>query len=108
MVDNQWLLAIGLGLSGIIPRILPLYILKDRDFSPELIRWMSYIPVTIFSALVFSDIFFWEDQFMINPLENLKLVPSIIVAFVAAKMDNLFVSMTVGVIAIGLMVWGLG
>lgn len=106
MVDNQWFLVIGLGLSGMIPRILPLYLLKDRDFSPELVRWMSYIPVTIFSALVFTDIFFWEDQFLLNPLENLKLIPSLIVAFVAVKIDNLFISMIVGVIAIGLMVWG--
>lgn len=108
MVDNQWILAIGLGLSSMIPRILPLYLLKDRDFSPELIRWMSYIPVTIFSALVFTDIFFWEDQFIVNPLENLKLIPSILVAFIAAKIDNLFLSMIVGLVAIALMVWGIG
>lgn len=58
MVENQWLFAIGLGLSGIIPRIFPLFVLRDKKLSPEIVKWMSYIPVTIFSALVFSDIFF--------------------------------------------------
>lgn len=106
MVKNQWIFAITLGLSGIVPRILPLFALRDKDLSPELIRWMSYIPVTIFSALVFTDIFFWEEQFLLNPLENLKLVPSLLVAFIAAKVDNLFVSMIAGVIAIAFMVWG--
>lgn len=106
MVNNQWVFAIALGLSGMIPRILPLFALRDRNLSPELIRWMSYIPVTIFSALVFTDIFFWDDQFLLSPLENLKLVPSLIVAFISVKVDNLFVSMIAGVMAIALMVWG--
>ena len=108
MVENQWILAIGLGLSGIIPRIFPLFALRDKELSPAIVKWMSYIPVTIFSALVFSDIFFWNDQFSVNPLENLKLIPSLIVAFVSVKVENLFVSMLTGIVAIALMVWGFG
>lgn len=106
MVENQWLFALGLGLTGIIPRILPLFALKDKDLSPEIVKWMSYIPVTIFSALVFTDIFFWNDTFSLQPLENLKLLPSLIVAYISVKVDNLFVAMIAGVVAIALMVWG--
>lgn len=88
MVNNQWVVVIGLGLSTMLPRILPLFILKNKDLSPKLIQWMSYIPVTIFSALVFSDIFFWEEEFMMNPLENLKLLPSVLVIFISIKADR--------------------
>lgn len=108
MIDNQWFYILGLGLTTMLPRIIPLFALENRDLSPLLVKWMSYIPVTIFSALVFSDIFFWEEQFSLHPLENLKLLPSVIVALISLKMDNLFVSMIVGVLAISLMVWGLG
>jgi branched-subunit amino acid transport protein len=108
MVENQWVIVIGMGLVTILPRILPLYILDGKDLSPNIVKWMSYIPVTIFSALVFSDIFFWEDQFSLHLVENLKLIPSLIVAFVAVKADNLFVSMLTGVIAITLMFWAFG
>ncbi len=108
MVDNQWVLVVGLGLTTMLPRIIPLFALENRNLSPALTKWMSYIPVTIFSALVFSDIFFWEEQFALHPLENLKLLPSVIVAIISLKMDNLFISMITGVIAITLMVWALG
>lgn len=108
MVDNQWVVVIGLGLSTMLPRIVPLFLLNNKDLSPKLVQWMSYIPVTIFSALVFSDIFFWEEQFVLHPLENFKLLPSLIVAIIAMKVDNLFISMLTGVVAIGLMVWGFG
>lgn len=108
MVENQWLFAIGLGLSGMIPRILPLFALRDKNLSPEIVKWMSYIPVTIFSALVFSDIFFWNDQFSLHPLVNLKILPSIIVAIISIKVKNLFISMIIGIVAIALMVWGFG
>lgn len=108
MVNNPWVVVIGLGLSAMIPRILPLFLLNNKELSPKLIQWMSYIPVTIFSALVFSDIFFWEEQLAMNPLENLKLLPSLLVIFISIKVDNLFVSMLSGVLAIALMVWGLG
>ena len=107
MVNNQWIVVLGLGLSTMIPRILPLFLLKDKDLSPKLVQWMSYIPVTIFSALVFSDIFFWDEKFMMNPLENLKLLPSLFVIFISIKVNNLFISMLAGVVAIALMVWGL-
>lgn len=108
MVENQWVLIIGLGLSSMLPRILPLFALRDKTLSPEFVKWMSYIPVTIFSALVFTDIFFWNDQFSLHPLVNLKIIPSIIVAFISVKVKNLFISMIVGIVAIALMVWGLG
>lgn len=106
MVENQWILVFGLGLTTMLPRIIPLFALENKTLSTKLIKWMSYIPVTIFSALVFSDIFFWEEQLALHPLENLKLLPSLLVAFISLKMDNLFVSMIVGVVAMGLMVWG--
>lgn len=108
MVDNQWIFILGLGLTTMLPRVIPLFALENRNLSPQLVKWMSYIPVTIFSALVFSDIFFWEEQFVLHPLENLKLIPSVIVAIISMKFDNLFIAMITGVLAIALMVWGLG
>lgn len=108
MVENQWILIFGMAVVTMLPRILPLFILGNRDLSPEIVKWMAYIPVTIFSALVFSDIFFWEEQFSIDPILNIKLIPSLIVAFISVKIDNLFISMIAGIFAISLMFWAVG
>lgn len=66
---------------------------------------MSFIPVSIFAALIFSDIFFWENQFNVDPIKNVKLIPTVVVFFIAYKTKNLLWSMAIGIIAISLMVY---
>lgn len=105
MTSGEWLLAIGMAVVTFLPRVLPILLLNDREVSADLRKWLSFIPVAIFSALVFSDIFFWNEAFNARPFENLKLLPSLIVFFVAYKTKKLFVSVIVGIIAISLMVY---
>ncbi len=100
---NRWLFILGMFLASFIPRTFPIFILKDREISPAVQRFLNYIPVAIFTALVSADIFFWEGSFSLDLLTNIKLIPSIIVLFVSFKFRNLFVSMLVGVISIAVL-----
>ncbi|WP_035051599.1 AzlD domain-containing protein [Carnobacterium pleistocenium] len=105
MTSQQLLLILGMAVVTYLPRVLPLLVLSNRSIPTKVSKWMSFIPVSIFSALIFSNIFFWESQFNVNPLVNIKLVPSILVFFVAYKTKNLLWSMAIGIAAITLMVY---
>lgn len=92
------ILIIGMAVVTYIPRFIPILLLSKKEISPAFSRWMSFIPVSIFAALVASDIFFWESSFSLNPIENIKLIPSILVLVVAFKTKSLLWSMLVGVL----------
>lgn len=97
MLNNPMLLIMGMAVVTFLPRFLPLLLLSKKEISPSLSRWMSFIPVSIFAALVASDVFFWEGQLTINPAHNIKLLPSLVVVLIALKTKSLLWSMTVGV-----------
>lgn len=103
MTLNQFILIAGMALVTFIPRFFPMVLLTKREISPAFSRWMTYIPVSIFAALVASDIFFWEESFQLNPVENIKLLPSVIVFIVAYKTKSLLWSMLVGIAGITLL-----
>lgn len=103
MTASQLGLIISMALVTFIPRFFPMILLAKREISPAFSRWMSYIPVSIFAALVASDIFFWEDGFNLNILDNIKLLPSAVVLFIAYKTKSLLWSMVTGIIGIALL-----
>lgn len=105
MTNQQLLLILGMAIVTYLPRVLPLLVLSNRSIPEKVSKWMSFIPVSIFAALIFSDIFFWQSQFNVNPLVNIKLLPSILVLLVAYKTKNLLWSMIFGILAIALMVY---
>ncbi|WP_277631549.1 AzlD domain-containing protein [Atopococcus tabaci] len=105
MTSSQLWLIIGMAVVTYLPRVLPVLMLSNREISAPLKKWMSFIPVAIFSALVFSDIFFWNDTFNAHPFDNAKLIPSIIVFYLAYKTKNMLLSMMMGVLAIALMLY---
>lgn len=105
MTSQQLQLILGMAIVTYIPRVLPMLILSNRSVPDKISKWMSFIPVSIFAALIFSDIFFWENQFNVDPINNVKLIPSVIVFFVAYKTKNLLLSMVLGISAITLMVY---
>lgn len=100
---NRWLFILGIFLASFIPRTVPVFILKNREISPAVQRFLNHIPVAIFTALVSADIFFWEGTFSLDWSTNIKLIPSILVLFVSFKFRNLFISMLVGVISIAML-----
>lgn len=103
MFSHPLFLIAGMAIVTFIPRFFPLLLLSKKEISPSLSRWMSFIPVSIFAALVASDIFFWEGTFNVNPLINIKLFPSFLVVIVALKTKSLLWSMILGITAIAAM-----
>ncbi|MFO8069879.1 MAG: AzlD domain-containing protein [Alkalibacterium sp.] len=102
MTSQIGLLILGMAIVTYIPRFLPILLLSKKEISPSFSRWMSYIPVSIFASLIASDIFFWEGSFSLQPLSNIKLIPSVLVLIVAYKTKSLLWSMITGVLAMTL------
>lgn len=103
MTSEALILIIGMAVVTFIPRFFPLLLLSKKEISPSFSRWMSFIPVSIFAALVASDIFFWEGSFSLQPVKNIKLLPSILVLIVAYKTKSLLWSMVTGVFSMTLL-----
>ncbi|MCC5896180.1 MAG: AzlD domain-containing protein [Alkalibacterium sp.] len=103
MLSHPLFLITGMAIVTFIPRFFPLLLLSKKEISPSLSRWMSFIPVSIFAALVASDIFFWEGTFNLNPVLNIKLIPSVLVILIALKTKSLLWSMILGILAITVM-----
>ncbi|MGY3777855.1 AzlD domain-containing protein [Isobaculum melis] len=105
MTKEQFYLIIGMAVVTYLPRMLPMLLLSNRQVSKNLTRWMEFIPVSIFSALICSDIFFWNGELSIQPLENMKLLPTVLVFFIAYKTKSLIWSIVFGVGGIILLQW---
>ena len=105
MTSQQVQLILGMALVTYLPRVLPMLVLSNRSVPEKISKWMSFVPVSIFAALIFSDVFFWESQFNVNPIVNIKLLPSVLVFIVAYKTKSLLWSMVLGIAAIALMVY---
>ena len=46
------LCVLGMGLATYLPRWLPLIWLAGRELNPRFVRWLSFVPACILSALV--------------------------------------------------------
>ena len=93
-----WILIIGMGIVTYLPRMMPLLIFSKKKLPPWLESWLKYIPVGIFSALVFPDIFIRNQMFCMT-INNIELIASILVFAVAFKTRSLGLSVIVGIIS---------
>ena len=93
-----WILIVGMAIVTYVPRMIPLLIFSKINLPPWLESWLKYIPVGIFSALVFPDIFIRNQMFSMT-INNIELISSILVFAVAFKTRSLGLSVIVGIIS---------
>jgi branched-subunit amino acid transport protein len=75
MVTTQYLLMIlGMWLVTYIPRCLPVSFLAQRQLPEWLIEWLDLIPVAIFGALIFPDLFLAGEPRHLDLLQPRMLV----------------------------------
>ena len=82
--------------ATLLPKILPVTLLKDDDLPRFMREWLSFVPVAVMAALVGGDVFFYKGNFDIS-VSNLFLMaalPSLLVAWVSR---NYFVTIAFGI-----------
>ncbi len=93
-----WILIMGMAIVTYLPRMMPLLIFSKNNLPPWLESWLKYIPVGIFSALVFPGIFIRNQTFSMT-INNIELISSIFVFAIALKTRSLGLSVIVGIIS---------
>ena len=51
------LIIVGMAVVTYIPRVLPLIFFSKKKIPDEFIKWLEFIPVTLFAALIFPELF---------------------------------------------------
>jgi branched-subunit amino acid transport protein len=88
------LLIVGMGLVTYIPRCLPLFLLAQRNLPRWFIDWLDMIPVSILSALVFSEIFLSGCPRHLDLLQTKSLVaiPTFLIAIKTRSLGGTVIS----------------
>lgn len=103
MSNNYVLLTIlGCSLVTWIPRIFPFLISRRVDFPDVVLRFLSYIPICILTALLFQGILEIQATGFpkVKMLEALSCVPTLLVAI---RTKDLMKTVLVGVVTIALL-----
>lgn len=94
---NHWMIIIIAGSICIAMRTLPALILRRVKIPAALYLFMHYIPITIFSAMIALEVFFWNNHLSFDPLYNVKLIAAFVSALIALKTKNIILTVIVGV-----------
>ncbi|SEN51194.1 Branched-chain amino acid transport protein [Peptostreptococcus russellii] len=80
-------------------RYIPFALLGEKGTSKEFERFIKYIPIGVFVALTVKDVFF-KDGRMFLSLENIRLLPALLIIAISVKFRNIGVSVISGGIII--------
>lgn len=93
---------IGMLAVTYIPRMVPLVALASRSLPAPVIRWLSYVPVSVLSAMLFPSLFLKDKQFDFSA-ENFFLWAAIPAFLLAWRTKSFFgtVALGMGLVAAG-------
>ena len=92
---------LGCAFVTFIPRVLPFVIVRNFTFPPILMKWLSFIPVCIFTALIMSELLGSEKGVIgVDALVLFAMIPTFIVAL---WKKNLSLTIMIGVISMAVL-----
>lgn len=80
-----------------LPRVLPFVLTQNKSLPPRMVKFLSFLPITIIFALTLSSIMDEEVGSLpsLLPVESLALIPTF---FVVLKTKNILLAVLVGVL----------
>lgn len=80
-----------------LPRILPFVLTQNKSLPPRMVKFLSFLPITIIFALTLSSIMDEEVGSLPNllPVESLALIPTFLVVL---RTKNILLAVVVGVL----------
>ena len=93
---------LGMALVTYLPRALPLIALSRLALPPALLRWLSFVPVAVLSALLAQEVLVTGGKPALPPAhpELLAVLPAFVVAVVTR---SLMVTVAAGILAMALL-----
>ncbi|HFU4466522.1 TPA: AzlD domain-containing protein [Streptococcus suis] len=80
-----------------VPRVLPFILTQNKSLPPKLVKFLSFLPITIIFALTLSSIMDEEVGTLpsLLPVESLALIPTFLVVL---RTKNILLAVVVGVL----------
>ncbi|HFI0254676.1 TPA: AzlD domain-containing protein [Streptococcus suis] len=80
-----------------LPRVLPFVLTQNKSLPPRMVKFLSFLPITIIFALTLSSIMDEEVGSLpsLLPVESLALIPTFLVVL---KTKNILLAVLVGVL----------
>jgi len=93
---------LGMTLATYIPRMVPMVALAAKSLPEPMVRWLSYVPTAVLSAMLFPSLLLRDGAFDFS-LQNLFLWASIPAFLLAWRMKSFFgtVALGMGLVAAG-------
>ncbi|HFU3805365.1 TPA: AzlD domain-containing protein [Streptococcus suis] len=85
-----------------VPRVLPFLLTQNKSLPPKLVKFLSFLPITIIFALTLSSIMDEKVGSLPSflPVESLAILPTF---FVVLKTKNILLAVLVGVVTTALL-----
>ena len=93
------------GIVTWLTRIIPFVMISKVQLSERVIKWLSFIPITLFTALIIDGIIIQEDGMMgyhINIPFLVTMLPTIVIAVISRSLTVTIVS---GIIIMATLRW---
>lgn len=95
---------VGMAAVTYLPRLIPAWVLRDKQLPPFLVAWLRYVPVAVLAALLLPSLLIEGDQINFSA-SNLYLWAAIPAGLVAWKKKSLFGTVVVGMFVIAIARW---
>ncbi|QGY38711.1 AzlD domain-containing protein [Pseudodesulfovibrio cashew] len=92
----------GMMLVTYVPRVAPVLALASRSLPEPLVRWLSFVPTAVLSAMLFPSLLLREEHFDFSP-ENYFLWAAVPAFLLAWRTRSFFgtVALGMGLVAAG-------
>ncbi|EHJ01395.1 branched-chain amino acid transport [Clostridium sp. DL-VIII] len=97
-----WSVIIGGCVVTVLPRVLPITILSKMKLNKRVEEFLTYIPISILTALIAVELFTADNKFAIKG-HSLEILAALPVILVAIKKNNLLLTVIVGVVSIAVL-----
>lgn len=95
MTLNSFIIIIGIG--SIAMRVIPGLLMRNITMPTKVYQAMAFVPITIFTAMIASDIFYWDNHLQLNPLLNIKLLATLPAIMTAYYTKDIIKTIMVGI-----------
>ncbi|GCF92936.1 branched-chain amino acid transporter [Enterococcus florum] len=87
--------------ASYLPRVVPMLYFSQRQVPHWFSEWMKFVPISLFAALVFKDVFISHEHFELGG--NIRIIAMFLVAGVAYKTKSMALSVITGLAAVFLL-----
>ncbi|MDX9849947.1 MAG: AzlD domain-containing protein [Anaerolineaceae bacterium] len=101
---NVLITLVGMALVTYLPRLIPAWVLRDKQLPAFLVAWLRYVPVAVLAALLLPSLLIENNQINFSA-SNLYLWAAIPAGWVAWKKKSLFGTVIVGMLVVALVRW---